>query len=161
MKCIILSLFLWFSISFSLLGETAKGVPPDAEQRASIYALAWGQYSGKLPDNPPEVAMINQDALCLMYRIEPGCSVIGLQTGKYIFISDRLDFTKLFDSSVLLHEFIHYFQEMALGPVDDCAEYLRREQEAYKIQAHVLEQAGAHQDAQRTRITSRSITCKE
>lgn len=139
----------------------AAAVPLNDEQAASIYALAYGQYHGKLPDRPPTIRIVPAAELCARYRMPPHCPVLGLYLDSQVLLSDSLDFSKPEDASVLLHEFIHYLQEQAHGPVHDCQTEIQRERQAYLIQAEVLEKAGQTASAWRVRMNARQIWCRE
>lgn len=66
--------------------------------------------------------------------------------GEGIFIDERMQpETNLFDRSVLLHELIHYVQDLAneRGEMEDCKRWYYREQEAYAIQKQFLVLVGS------------------
>lgn len=78
------------------------------------------------------------------------CTVLGHYAGgREIYLSDRLKpMTNLFDRSVLLHELVHYLQNLqgshqtALSDISDedekCRLWYKREREAYTIQEAYL-----------------------
>lgn len=66
--------------------------------------------------------------------------------GQGIFIDERMQpESNLFDRSVLLHELIHYVQDLAneRGEMEDCKRWYYREQEAYAIQKQFLVLVGS------------------
>lgn len=129
------------------------------EQAAAIYAVAYGQYKF-LPEHAPTVRVMKHSALCEINRFVTDCPIFGLYQNGEISISDRLDFSNPKDSSVLLHEYIHYFQEQKFGPVTDCRVYLEREYEAYSIQAAVLRAANEQVAAWSVMMNARQLRCK-
>jgi hypothetical protein len=74
-----------------------------------------------------------------------------------VYLDDSLDFERPLDSSILLHELVHYVQHDRDGPATTCAEWLRREQQAYRIQIEALIRVGA--DTLAPVMAVRSLTC--
>lgn len=75
------------------------------------------------------------------------CAILGsFQPGTGIFLDERLKpETSLFDRSVLLHELVHYVQELngELSDLRPCERWYHREQEAYAIQKNFLMLVGS------------------
>jgi predicted HD phosphohydrolase len=75
------------------------------------------------------------------------CGVLATyQPGEGIFLDERLKpETNLFDRSVLLHELVHYVQELnhERGDAKPCERWYHREVEAYAIQKTFLMLVGS------------------
>jgi hypothetical protein len=112
------------------------------DQSASLYMLAVG-HAGYVPEKAPTVRLASRSKLCEIIGVQEPCNVRGVTDGDGIIWLDRqLDFSNALDSSVLLHEFVHYVQWAKGGAATDCTEWVRREHEAYRIQIYALERAG-------------------
>lgn len=130
------------------------------EQAATIYALAWtglGRSVESLPQVAPTVRFVSQQVLRDMACSGQPCPVRGLQRELVVFLDETLDFANAQDASVLLHEFVHVLQWHQLGESKDCQEWVRREREAYGIQAYVLERAGFA--ANHLRVAAQAMRC--
>lgn len=75
------------------------------------------------------------------------CAALGAyRSGEGIYLDEALSpETNIFARSVLLHELVHYVQDVAneLGGAGDCDRWYRREQEAYAIQKRFLMLVGS------------------
>jgi hypothetical protein len=75
------------------------------------------------------------------------CGVLATyRPGEGIYIDERMHpETNLFDRSVLLHELVHYVQDLAneRGEMEECKRWYYREQEAYAIQKQFLMLVGS------------------
>lgn len=154
------------------------------EQAYGIAAVAYGQYGGprSLLEKLPAVHIVPQNEICAMMQLGPGCSYIGVYDEERIYVSDRLDFSTVFGASVLVHEFVHHFQHKERGSIGAvcplifsgkngvfpisridyscrCSELSRREAQAYRIQAYVLERSGAYVEARAVAISGRRRFC--
>lgn len=128
-----------------------------------MYALAWGQVAHdlkiaparRLGDFPPPTVYITPPAvLCRMYYGEdakPTCPVRAIQDGDSVYVSSDLDFADLNTRSILLHEFVHYFQFIALGrmPKNACELYAG-EMQAYRTERTVIEKANMFDEMAQT-----------
>lgn len=76
------------------------------------------------------------------------CHVQGwFPTGQTIYLDDTLDPVKgLYDSSVMLHEMVHYLQQQAKpsGSHTDCNSNVEAEREAYAAQREYLLRYGVY-----------------
>ncbi|MEO8007525.1 MAG: hypothetical protein ABI728_03250, partial [Betaproteobacteria bacterium] len=73
-------------------------------------------------------------------------ALAAYRPGEGIYLDDRLKpETQLFDRSILLHELVHYVQDMSLEHDDmrPCQRWYHREQEAYAIQKIFLFMTGS------------------
>ena len=75
------------------------------------------------------------------------CAALAVyRPGEGIYLDDSLKpETRLFDRSILLHELVHYVQDMsgAHGDMKPCMRWYQREQEAYAIQKIFLGMTGS------------------
>lgn len=112
---------------------------PSRDQLISLYASAYGRLGIGIPENNPHIYPVSQATLWAIADCEH-CNIQGAQLGDSVFYLETLDFIKPMDSSILLHELIHYVQWWRYGTAKTCEERADREWQAYKIQAFVLEQ---------------------
>jgi len=149
---LIINFGLWAFLLLLLLSpagaNSADG--PKEGQVEMTYALTWGLVAhdlGLAPAKrlsdfvPPTVEVLNQDDLCAQSYKPRGCTPAAVSAGQRVLISDRLDWSDPADMTILLHEFVHFFQEQARGPlmVNECNEIATREMYAYKVQGLALE----------------------
>lgn len=137
--CLVVLLTLWVERA-----EAAEITPLQDKQAASIYAAAYGQYGGALPERAPTVHLVTPAKLHELAGCNH-CAIRALHREGHIYIDETLDFSRGYDASILLHEMVHYLQYVALGPTRHCEDWLAREQQAYLIQAEVLYKA--HEDS--------------
>ncbi len=94
----------------------------------------------------PEVFRVSKERLHEL-ACTAGCGVLAtFQPGEGIFLDERLKpETNLFDRSVLLHELVHYVQEInhERGDARPCERWYFREVEAYAIQKTFLMLVGS------------------
>ncbi len=115
------------------------------EQAASLYAIAYGQYGSQiggfqLPEKAPIIKEVKQDELKRMYGCE--CNIQGVQFENKIFLNEALNYGEPYGASILVHEYVHYFQYVQRGSAVDCKDALAREQQAYAIQIRMMERTG-------------------
>lgn len=118
--------------------HAAEKDPPGPEQIQSLYMLAVGHAGIGVPEKAPRVYRVSNKTLCVLANRPENCRVLGIQAADAVFYSEELDFTKAFDSSILLHEFVHYLQWSKSGNIKSQFEQRARECQAYKVQAEVL-----------------------
>lgn len=94
----------------------------------------------------PEIFRVSQERLQEL-ACTSKCGVLATyQPGEGIFLDERLKpETNLFDRSVLLHELVHYVQELnhERGDAKPCERWYYREVEAYAIQKTFLMLVGS------------------
>ena len=99
-----------------------------------------------LPDQYPTVTYLSSDDLSKL-ACESKCTVLGhYQGGLTVYLDDKLKpETNLFDRSVLLHEMVHYLQQLNLPTSkselsihEKCVLWYTREREAYAVQEAFL-----------------------
>ena len=154
-------LILGFAVSY------ANAAPLTPEQARGIYAVAYGQcpsMSGMQDGCPPEwlqqmptIHVVSSEKLCDLAVGKPQCSVLGMYQSDNVYILDTLDFETVWAASILLHEYIHHFQQLKSGPAYDCETWLAYETQAYMIQAQVLQKAGEYMTARAVMISMRQM----
>lgn len=165
--CLVTLLALWTANE-----AKAAGVTP--EQEYSILRVAYGQFTGppSLLKDPPKIHIVSQAELQDRYKCAPHCRTVhGLydeETGE-IYLYDGLDFSTVYATTVLMHEYIHHFQVKTKGRVMDmklpqyelCLEVMAREHEAYRLQWQVLLKVGEYMLAQSVRLAAGGYYCKK
>jgi len=131
-----------------LFAVNASAAELTGDQSAMLYHIAIG-HMGYIPEHAPEVR-ITADMPCRACK--------GYQAEGTVYVLDTLDFAQPHDSSILLHEFVHYVQWSRDGTAKGCSDWLAREAQAYGIQALSLERAG--EDSQRVRLAARMVGCR-
>jgi len=129
----------------SLLLRPAYAVDPTQGQIDNIYALTYGlvAYNLKLPrlgEFPaPTVYVVPLAQLCVEAQIDRNpCPLSGLTVGAKIYLSAEEDWSKPEAATIILHEYVHYFQNVARGEITGWCENYAREIHAYAVQAEVL-----------------------
>lgn len=120
-----------------------------------LYAalLSWAiQLSGyPTPTVLPIVAMVSHSELERLACAGRTCRVLGWYAGgDTVYLDERMDVRRTFDSSILVHEFVHYLQG-ASGRYSvhyDCAESIALEREAYGVQQSYLVAYGDYRPIQ-------------
>lgn len=128
----------------------AETDPPGPEQIQNLYMLAVGHAGIGVPEKAPKVYRMSEAALCAIIAQGPKCGMKGAQMADAVLYSEELDFTNPLDSSVLLHELVHYvqyerpvldlktFKWVKAGNAKPGLEWDKRECDAYKVQREVL-----------------------
>jgi len=124
------------------------------EQGRSIYMLAHSQAGLPLPDRAPTIHVTTQENIRALLGCGR-CRPSGAQIKEDVYVDDELDFSKAYDASILLHEFVHYLQWSAAGPAKSCEEWQEREQRAIAVQTRVLAASGA--DTMRVRLSGQLL----
>jgi len=112
------------------------------ETAAVVYAMAHSVSGYKLPEQAPQIHLITVAKLRAVACPGRDCAVRGLQAKNMIFIDMEMDMDDPFSRAILFHEMVHYLQWASGGDARDCADWLRREVEAYSLQAAVLHKVG-------------------
>ena len=123
--------------------NVAEAAELTQEQATLIYALAHSTTGYKLPEKPPTIYLVPQSKLQEMACPGRTCNVRGFSIGLDIYLDEDLDMSTVYGASILYHEALHFLQMANLGPAKNCEEWVDRELEAYRLQNHVLEKAGA------------------
>jgi hypothetical protein len=110
--------------------------------------MSWAiQLSGyPQPARMPAVELVKHQWLIEQACGGKECRVRGwLQPGERIYLDDRLDpVSRTMDSSILLHELVHYLQRESGRFGDDCGAAVDKEREAYATQRSFLAAYGQH-----------------
>ena len=152
----IILLGFWVVIGATACTEIAHSAELQRDQAASLYAVAYG-HVGHLPARTPVVRFEARQALCQRVLRRDDCPVRGATIDGVVYLDDSLDFERPLDSSILLHELVHYVQHDRDGPATTCADWLRRERQAYSIQIQALARIGA--DTLAPVMAVRSLAC--
>ena len=94
----------------------------------------------------PEVIRVSHERIEAMVCNAKCGALAAYRPGEGIYLDERLQpETNLFDRSVLLHELVHYVQDMSdeHGDMRPCMRWYQREQEAYAIQKIFLFMTGS------------------
>jgi hypothetical protein len=99
-----------------------------------------------LPDELPQVHRVPHAKIEKLACGKPCDALAAYSSGEGIYLDDTLKpESNVFARSVLLHELVHYVQDVSneLSAVRPCERWYRREQEAYAIQKHFLALLGS------------------
>lgn len=101
--------------------------------------LAWAVYLSGYPDAPLPAIQYKPHSFFVENACHSECNVLGWynDTGT-VYIDDRYSELDEFGQSLLVHEFVHYLQDQHGEFSDSCEDYLKREREAYRVQAAFL-----------------------
>lgn len=166
------SLLIGFSLGFGV--RSAIGAELTGEQAESIYAVAYGQFHGPREwlDQRPNIHVITHGELCAFAEEAPDCRILGAYVPGEVYIDGGIDFSTVYGASILFHEFIHHFQWLKDGSAEfdaaiangdrfsACLVNLRREQQAYAMQAILLEKAGESGRAMNVRTNLVQMQCR-
>jgi hypothetical protein len=165
------ALLLLLAACFAVAAHAGECTP---SQQFSILTVAYGQYHGprSLLENPPPVHVVSQAELRQRFKCDGHCPPIhGLydEENVQIYVDDGLDFSTVYATTVLMHEYIHHFQAKTKGRLMDldlpepelCLEVVAREHEAYRLQWEVLLKSGEYLLAQNVRRTASQLRCTE
>lgn len=113
------------------------------------------------PETAPEIRRVARKRIAELACVRP-CGVRAIyHPGEGIYIDERMQpETDLFDRSVLLHELVHYVQDIAneRGEMEPCKRWYFRELEAYAIQKRFLMLVGS---PVRVAYSGRASPCDE
>lgn len=115
------------------------------EQANEAYVLAYGLVAKKLGlpslmEIPtPTVEFVPHDRICELLGIDAPCqNYRAISREDYVWVADDNDFSSPAEMTIMLHEFVHYFQYVAWGPITGWCDNYRREVMAYETQLTVL-----------------------
>lgn len=159
----LLNILAWVIVAWVMFFVAyAHGARLTQSQSDAQYAIAYGAYGSRhggieLPKAAPKVWFTPRDHICAKIGRPSECPVRGLHSKGEIWLSDDLDFSDALDSSVLLHEFVHWFQYTHKGLPVSCEDWLSRELEAHQIQHDALVKARQPVAAAQVRHNARSL----
>tara|TARA_E500000081_G_scaffold141831_1_gene160093 strand:- start:105 stop:701 length:597 start_codon:yes stop_codon:yes gene_type:complete len=100
----------------------------------------------RIPDAPPAIQKVTHSVV-EQYACQKPCAALAVyRAGEGVYLDESLKpETNVFARSVLLHEIVHYVQDMndELVNLKECERWYRREQEAYAVQKRFLEIVGS------------------
>jgi len=106
--------------------------------------LSWASYlSGyPIPDQPPELQFRTHEWLVVMACLGKECNVVGwYEDNGIIYIDEKYKQSDGFGDSIVVHEMVHYLQDISGKFSGSCADTIAREREAYLVQSQYLMQA--------------------
>ena len=125
------------------------------------YHDAWKIYQADhmtdiVPEREPRIGFTTAKGICEASKSEQdnGCAIAltagekalyPLPGGVDILLDENEDYDSLLGTSILVHEFVHFFQFHNRGPISFCELAVEREHEAYMLQARWL---GKHNGGQ-------------
>jgi len=141
-----------------------------------MYAAAWQIYTtlhpeATKPDALPKIGFATSQGICaaIKSKLDRDCALAitggeragyPLPDGVDILLDETLDYDgNLLAGGILLHEFVHYFQYVNLGPISVCEVAIEREHEAYKLQAGWLAAHGGGEYVARVMAASAKNRC--
>ena len=100
----------------------------------------------RAPDSLPDIKKVPHSVIEDYACGEPCAALAVYRSGDGIYLDESMDpETDVFARSVLLHELVHYVQDIhkELAGLEDCERWFRREREAYHIQKRFLGMVGS------------------
>ena len=126
------------------LGETAPIPMEDLLPELLTAIDRLSKY--KAPDQAPPVHRVPHEVIEQFACGVPCAALAVYRPGEGIYLDEALEpETNIFARSVLLHELVHYVQDLSseLAEAKPCDRWYRREQEAYALQKRFLMLAGS------------------
>ena len=133
-------------VSRKYLGNAGANVLSDEELMPALVSALDQISKYHRPVWLPEVIRVPHERIEEMVCHAKCGALATYQPGVGIFLDERLKpETELFDRSILLHELVHYVQDMSdeHGDMRPCMRWYQREQEAYAIQKIFLFMTGS------------------
>jgi hypothetical protein len=133
-------------VSRKYLGNAGVDVLSEAELMPALVSALDQLSKYHRPVALPEVIRVPHERIeAIVCNAKCGALAV-YRPGEGIYLDERLKpETKLFDRSILLHELVHYVQDMSdeHGDMRPCQRWYHREQEAYAIQKIFLFMTGS------------------
>jgi len=132
------------TISMIMTMREVRAAEPTREQVDMTYALVYGLVAHDLglkrmgEFEPPIVHVVTPDKACEIAGLEKNCVIGGMAIGRDIYVLDTTDWASATETTVLAHEFVHFFQYEALGPTKSWCDHYAREIYAYRIQGDIV-----------------------
>ena len=133
-------------VSRKYLGNAGVDVLSAAELMPALVSALDQISKYHQPVALPEIIRVSHERIEAMVCKAKCGALATYQPGAGIYLDERLKpETDLFDRSILLHELVHYLQDMSdeHGDVRPCMRWYQREQEAYAIQKIFLFMTGS------------------
>lgn len=129
------------SLVLRIQGACAEDLTP--MHARTLILIAHGETGLPLPDTMPTIVMVTPERMAQMACGERKCQPPkAMQMEARIYVLDGLDWTNPEVGIVLVHESVHVLQWHAGGAVSDCAEWLRRERQAWDVTVKLLRTSG-------------------
>jgi len=137
----------------------AKMGPIDVAQAFFLAKLMYGE-SGDAP--LPAIRNVSKEKLREVYGCKY-CDVYGVYIlGEAVYLDEDIDFSIPFEATTLFHELVHYLQWRARGKIPNCAEWFLREQQAFTLEADLLEKFYLDRKGASLSIKERNnLTCED
>jgi hypothetical protein len=133
-------------VSRKYLGNSGVGILTEAELIPALVSALYQLSKYQRPVATPEVLRVSHERIEAMVCNAKCGALAAYRPGEGIYLDERLKpESNLFDRSVLLHELVHYVQDMndEHGDMRPCERWYQREQEAYAIQKNFLFMTGS------------------
>jgi len=133
-------------VSRKYLGNAGVDVLSEAELMPALVSALDQLSKYHRPVALPEVIRVSHERIEAMVCNAKCGALAAYRPGAGIYLDERLKpETDLFDRSILLHELVHYVQDMSdeHGDMRPCMRWYQREQEAYAIQKVFLFMTGS------------------
>ncbi len=124
-------------VSRKYLGNAGVDVLTEAELMPALVSALYQISKYHRLVATPEVIRVPHERIEAIVCNAKCAALAAYRPGAGIYLDERLKpETNLFDRSVLLHELVHYVQDMSdeHGDMRPCERWYQREQEAYAIQ---------------------------
>lgn len=148
-------------VSRKYLGNAGVDVLSEAELIPALVSALDQLSKYHRPVALPEVIRVSHERIEAMVCNAKCGALAAYRPGAGIYLDERLKpETDLFDRSILLHELVHYVQDMSdeHGDMRPCMRWYQREQEAYAIQKMFLFMIGS---PTRVGYSARHSTCDD
>ena len=133
-------------VSRKYLGNAGVDVLSEAELMPALVSALDQLSKYHRPVALPEVIRVPHERIEAIVCNAKCAALAAYRPGEGIYLDERLKpETELFDRSILLHELVHYMQDMSdeHGDMRPCQRWYQREQEAYAIQKIFLFMTGS------------------
>jgi len=161
---------LWFLLSIAALWASvvvvsvavlpAQGAALSQQQAMMLYTVAGGELGIGWPPKPPEIRIVPLEDLRAVVCPGKQCRMMGAFFDGVVYLRDDLDFSNPYHSSIVVHEMAHYIQWWKRGGnATTCEEFQRREDEAFAVQARVMQKAG--HDTMQVLASATAVVCRQ
>lgn len=149
------------AVSRKFLGNAGADVLTEAELMPALVAALDQLSKYHRPVALPEVIRVPHERIEALVCNAKCAALAVYRPGEGIYLDEKLKpETDLFARSILLHELVHYVQDMSdeHGDMRPCMRWYQREQEAYAIQKIFLFTTGS---ATRVGYSAHKSTCDD
>ena len=123
--------------------KSAAAEPLTPMHARTLILIAHGETGLPLPDTMPTIEIVQPERMQALACGERKCyPPKALQIEARIFVLDGLDWADPATGIILVHESVHVLQWHAHGTASDCAEWLRRERQAWDVTVKLLRTSG-------------------